>query len=226
MSQGSFSRFSGGQTGGKAKRRYTVQLSLSAIITSGIVLIIGLGWVFAFGVIVGRGYNPESKMPGLATLVPPASNATVPAPEILKPEELTFMNDLKQRPTLNVAQPAAPAPSAVKPGQTPPAAVAAAPAGGNAVPAPDAKTVYDFVFQVVAYKNSGQADTLRERLEGKGLRTRMTIERDSGGKARWYRVQVLLRGTEADAARAKEILGSMGLKDIVQASRKATEKNR
>ena len=56
----------GGDAGGEKKlsnRKYTISLSFSGLITSGIITIIAIGWIFAFGVIVGRGYNPEKKMP-------------------------------------------------------------------------------------------------------------------------------------------------------------------
>ena len=91
----------GGDAGGEKKlsnRKYTISLSFSGLITSGIITIIAIGWIFAFGVIVGRGYNPEKKMPELARLLPPPEGQDAPkeAKGILKPEELTFMTDLKQ----------------------------------------------------------------------------------------------------------------------------------
>lgn len=81
-----------------SNRKYTISLSFSGLITSGIITIIAIGWIFAFGVIVGRGYNPEKKMPELARLLPPPEGQDAPkeAKGILKPEELTFMTDLKQ----------------------------------------------------------------------------------------------------------------------------------
>ena len=68
----------GGDAGGEKKlsnRKYTISLSFSGLITSGIITIIAIGWIFAFGVIVGRGYNPEKKMPELARLLPPPEGA-------------------------------------------------------------------------------------------------------------------------------------------------------
>lgn len=75
------------------------------------------------------------------------------------------------------------------------------------------KAKYDFVFQAVAYKSKDSADKLRERMEGEGLRTRMTIEKNNKGRPKWFRVQVLVRGTDADASAAKQVLVKMGLKD-------------
>ena len=201
----------GGDAGGEKKlsnRKYTISLSFSGLITSGIITIIAIGWIFAFGVIVGRGYNPEKKMPELARLLPPPEGQDAPkeAKGILKPEELTFMTDLKQ------TQPAANA------APNKPEAKAAHPTAQPVAAADKAK--YDFVFQAVAYKSKDSADKLRERMEGEGLRTRMTIEKNNKGRPKWFRVQVLVRGTDADASAAKQVLVKMGLKDATQVSKK------
>lgn len=214
------------------KRTFTMELSLSALITTVVVSIVSLCWVFAFGVIVGRGYSPETQMPDLARLMTsPGQNATESAPEILKAEDLTFMTDLKQKPGVPVQ------PTRMSNGTAPAAsnstmpATAARTASGNAtkpvqtsVTQPEA--LFDFVLQIVAYKNSSQADTLRERLEGEGMRTRMSVEKAPNGKARWYRVQVILRGTEADMEVAKARLASLGMKDASVASRKPAGRSR
>ncbi|MBD5538841.1 MAG: SPOR domain-containing protein, partial [Desulfovibrio sp.] len=54
----------------------------------------------------------------------------------------------------------------------------------------------DYVFQMGAFRDEDSVDSLRQRLEGRGLRTRMQRE----GKL--YVVLVLLRG---DPARAEEV---------------------
>lgn len=198
-------------------RKYTISLSFSGLITSGIIAIIAIGWIFAFGVIVGRGYNPEKKLPELARLLPPpegAEEAPKEAKGILKPEELTFMTDLKQ------AQPAAAGAVAGKPDQKPAHTAAPVPAVPAPQPAESPSEKFDFVFQAVAYKSRGNADKLRERMDGEGLRSRMTIEKDSKGRPKWFRVQVLVRGTDAEAAAAKQTLAAMGLKDATQISKK------
>lgn len=222
---------------GTPRRGYTIHLSFSGMITTVIIAIISLGWMFAFGVIVGRGYNPEQQLTELARLmpaVPGAENATEAATNtILKPEELTFMNDLRQRPGVDGLPAQGPAaPAGASPTSASAAAGTAQGAGGKntappvAPPPPADRNVYDFVFQVVAYKNSSQADSLRERLEQDGLRTRMTIEKDANGRAKWYRVQVIVRGNEDEAAAVKTRLGKLGLKDPTIASKKPAARNR
>ena len=200
-----------------AGRRYTFSLSFAGLLTSGIVIIIAIGWIFAFGVIVGRGINPEKQLPELAKLLPaPADNATEAKDAILKPEELTFMAELKNQTGKASSQPAPVAQAAAaKPvvQSDKPAAVS----GADKTPKVQR---FDFVFQAVAYKNREQADKLREKLEGEGLRTRMTIEKDSKGKPKWFRVQVLFRGNEEDAAATQKIMERFGIKAPQRISQK------
>ncbi|SDF03232.1 SPOR domain-containing protein [Desulfovibrio legallii] len=104
------------------------------------------------------------------------------------------------------AQPAAPpaAPQSPAPAAAPAAVQPLAPGGGMS----------DYVFQVGAFKDEDSVDGLRQRLEGRGLRTRM----ERSGKL--YVVLVLLRG---DPARAEEVVRtaeSMGLGKPIQRSRK------
>lgn len=60
----------------------------------------------------------------------------------------------------------------------------------------ESQSLTDYIFQMAAFKDEAVADNLREKLEGKGLRTRM---RKDGSL---YIVFVLLRGNES---RAEEI---------------------
>ena len=53
-----------------SKRSYTLRLTFSTLVTASILLCIGIGWAFVLGVMVGRGYNPEKKVPQLARLLP------------------------------------------------------------------------------------------------------------------------------------------------------------
>lgn len=215
----------------------TVRISFAGLLAGGIILLIALGWMFAFGVIVGRGYDPEEKLPKLASLLPKQENGQdrnngrdgeAEEPAILKAEELTFMRDLRLPGTGEAAPPAhTPAPAPAAPSvPAGPAAPAAPPAPGSEQARKPAAGKYDFVFQVAAFKNSSQSDTLRERLEDEGLRTRMTIDKDNKGKPRWYRVQVILRGTEADAEAVMGILQKVRLRDARVVSKTAAGKSR
>ena len=125
------------------------------------------------------------------------------------------MTDLKQTQPAANAAPNKPEAKAAHPTAQPVAAATPKPGAASAD-----KAKYDFVFQAVAYKSKDSADKLRERMEGEGLRTRMTIEKDNKGRPKWFRVQVLVRGTDADASAAKQVLVKMGLKNATQVSKK------
>lgn len=89
-----------GQKEGGRKGVYTINVTLPSIISAGIVAIIGFGWVFVLGVIVGRGYNPEEKL-GIERIMPRPSNGTQakPMPEgVIKAEDLQFMDSLRAKP--------------------------------------------------------------------------------------------------------------------------------
>ena len=147
-------------------------------------------------------------------------------PGILAPEELRFARALRnedgapeppplQRPAAApvVPSPQAPVTAPQVPGQNPvqpglpgqmgqplpgaPAQAAAAPqvvapVQAMAQPGP----MQDYVFQMGAFRDEDSVDSLRQRLEGRGLRTRMQRE----GKL--FVVLVLLRGA---AVRAEEV---------------------
>jgi len=94
----------GAKDGGRKKGVYTINVTLPSLISAGIVAIIGFGWVFLLGVIVGRGYNPEERL-GIDRIMPkPAVNATagggsIPMPGgVIKAEELQFMDSLRAKP--------------------------------------------------------------------------------------------------------------------------------
>lgn len=96
--------------------------------------------------------------------------------------------------------------------QKPSNAQAAAQAQKPAVPqAP----MFDFVYQVAAFRSVDDADRLRKKLEERGIRSRL----QKSGKVQL--VMVSLRGTELDAANLREELGRMKLGAPMQKSKKA-----
>lgn len=74
--------------------------------------------------------------------------------------------------------------------------------------------LFDYVFQTAAFKDKADADRLRARLEGLGLRT---AQKKSG---KVLLVLVNLRGTELDAANLREELKRMKLGAPILASKK------
>lgn len=104
----------------------------------------------------------------------------------------------------------APARGAAQPAASPNPVTTAArqQAAANSIP------LYDFIFQVAAFRNVDDADRLRQRLEGRGLRTR-------GQKSgRLTLVMVHMRGTDLDAANLREELQRMRLGSPLQKSKK------
>ena len=93
---------------------------------------------------------------------------------------------------------------AVAPGQTPP------PPAKPASPA----TVFDYVYQVAAFKDMESVDDIRQRLEGRGYRTRM--ER----RGKLYVIFLLVRGDAARAAEVPAVLKSLRLGEPLLRSKK------
>lgn len=158
-------------------------------------------------------------------------------PQILAPEELRFARALRGRAgDPAVQEPARPldgGAQAVQGGEgqaaatertfqpaVPPATAPSAAPGGGVVgqtPLPQAANpaaMFDYVFQVAAFKDEDSVDALRQRLEGRGFRTRM--QRD--GKL--YLVFVLLRGDAARAEEVPQIMHEMHLGEPIVRSRK------
>lgn len=150
---------------------------------------------------------------------------------ILSAEELRFSRVLRAAPGESVELASPPLPPAVPPqpasaqqpspggAQTaatppmPPGMQAAVPEGQQAPP-PTPATMHDYVFQVGAFRDEGSVDDLRQRLEGRGLRTRM----ERSGKL--YLVLVLLRGTDERAAEIPRIMEELRLGKPLLRSRK------
>ncbi|GAB6036297.1 SPOR domain-containing protein [Fundidesulfovibrio butyratiphilus] len=88
-------------------RTFTFQLSGAGLASVVVVAALCLVWVFILGVLVGRGYKPETAVPELAQMMPSAPAPATPEqkepPTVLKPEELQFMESLQgKKPTETV----------------------------------------------------------------------------------------------------------------------------
>jgi len=206
-----------------SKRAYTLKLSFPALLTTVIVALIGVGWVFMLGVMVGRGHNPDAKLNELTERMLRGRQTPVvqePSHAILRPEELNFGPALRDKPLHNstaaVGTPAAQAPD----GQTNSAVERNL--AGNAPSVQAAQPVrFDFVYQVAVFRDAGQADRLRERLEGAGLRTALETSPAKGGKS-LYKVLALRRGTEEDDKQLLAVLERLKLGPPVLRSKKPT----
>lgn len=190
-------------------RAWELRLTPSMLIMAGVLTLVTLCFFFLFGLIIGRGTVPPPPAPELERLLP-GENAAPEAPERILPEEdLRFMTNLRNdTPTEAADKPATdtvrPAPDAAPASRQP--AQASSPDNG----------LYDFVLRVAAYKSEDQADALRARLEGAGMRTRMV--REKAQKGTWYFVQVLYRGTRDHMEALRATLGDFGISDSIVSS--------
>lgn len=225
------------------KRSYMLRLTASSIMTAIIVLVIGIGWSFVLGVMVGRGYNPEKKIPQLASFLPredEAEQATTsrvgddqPVDKVMRPEDLSYAASLKGKPGQGklAVIPAKPGPEA-KPKNMQNATIpvvrvheeAAAVTQAGTVMQPAAQeqakpkavpsqNLFDFTFQVATFKETDSVDNLRAKLEGAGLRSRME---KTTGKTPLYKVMVLFRGTAEGAQTVRQTMVNMGLGEPIQ----------
>lgn len=142
---------------------------------------------------------------------------------VLAPSELRFSRALRAEPGARLEPVSPPLPLAQAPKAAPEGAPAyppmppgmrpAVPAGEKAPP-PTPTDMYDFVFQLGAFREPGIVDDLRQRLEGRGLRTRM----ERSGKL--YLVMVVLRGTDERAREVESIAQDLRLGKPLMRSRK------
>ena len=207
-----------------------------------IVMLACIGWAFFMGYMVGHGQNPGEEMRELTGIGRPDRETLAEMDKAMAGSEDAGLRDkladLSRQPVggapaaANASAAPASAPAAKspypfnKPSDNGLAAWGNAPKGAaqpasekTAAPAkPQAATngapLYDFVFQVAAFRNVDDADRLRQRLEGQGLRTRG----QKSGKLTL--VMVHMRGTDLDAANLKEELQRMRLGSPLQKSKK------
>ncbi len=205
----------------EAWKGFTFTLGPGLLLGFSLGSLVILAWVFVFGVIVGRGLNPETQMPGASIMSQCDPKPEILKPEILKPEELTFLNELKQPGGRRLPLPATktdkPQENAAATQETPSPSPPPPPPAAPIKPVP-AEPTYSYVFQVAAYKTKEPANLLRKKLESVGLRS--TLLGGKGQKRSLYRVQIAVRGGENLGAEIKSKLAQVGVTDAVIISRR------
>lgn len=184
------------------------------------LVVTAIALAYVGGVMAGRAYSDclMEKKASAQVAQAAAGKAEENAPPsemqtILTPSELGFARALRSTGTADEASatddvspavaPAVVSPAALEQGQASPSGPVVSPE--ETLEKPQAATMFDYVFQVAAFRDEDSVDALRQRLEGRGLRTRMQRE----GKL--FFVQVLLRGTEASAAEVPVIMNELRL---------------
>jgi len=176
------------------------------------VMALIMAWAFILGILVGRGYKPESVITELGHRMPSLSKGpTTPSPSgPLLPEELRFFETLQER--------AAPAMPAAPPRKEAVGSIQPAPPKAQPVPEPTpplpaettpAEPRFAFVYQVAAFRTDAQARALQQRLTDVGGTTSVEVSVQDGRP--WYRVLVTVRGSAADAEQLKNRLAAHGL---------------
>lgn len=231
--------------GARAKRKrlwdktLTVTLGLPKVVFGSFFGLFILVWVFIFGIMLGRGHNPEEIVPELARVMPaPASGndiADAAMDKVLQPQELRYHDTLRAKEPPAAKPAPAPAGTSVdapsraraetpKPA-APPAKPAATVASKPAVKPPAAqpapgkpqnnqdRAVYDYVYQVAAFTNSAAAQAMQKKLQGGGFPARVT-QSESGGTT-WYRILVSFKGTPDDTRTLKTKLSAYGIATVI-----------
>jgi len=83
-------------------RKFSLELTTSGVVSIAIVALLGMCWAFILGILLGRGYKPETAVPPLANIMPTTEarlpdEATGSPPKALKPEDLTFMDNIQDK---------------------------------------------------------------------------------------------------------------------------------
>jgi septal ring-binding cell division protein DamX len=141
----------------KPKKRHVLEFSLTSLLFSGIGFIFILVWVFALGIMVGRGFLPRS-MEGFWFFKGKAvshekGNKAKQVP-LIKEEELTFYNQLTDK--KSKAKSEAPRQAPPKDQVSPPKRAKIAQEGTD--------KAGNYRVQVAALKDKGQTEEMVERL--------------------------------------------------------------
>ncbi|CAK7011944.1 MAG: Cell division protein FtsN [Desulfovibrio sp.] len=213
-------------------RTVTLTISLPKAFFGALFFLFVLVWVFIFGILIGRGHNPEEVVPELAKVMPDSSgtsqSAPPPADEVLQSRDLKYHDSLKGKGATQpprVSPSPAPQKPTAQPGATPTAKPADTskptpqpqkPTAQSSVPPVDPdqdQTVYNYLYQVAAFNNARQAQTMQSKLQNGGLNTKVTETQANGST--WYRVLVSFKGKPEDTRKLRQKLSEHGISNVI-----------
>ncbi|MCF8107764.1 MAG: SPOR domain-containing protein [Desulfohalobiaceae bacterium] len=193
----------------KKKQEKKVQFSLSwgGLVSFGFFGALALIWVFILGVIVGRGYQPETLLNSVKRFIPGIS-APEEAPretgrqeETLQAEDLNFIEDLKKKVQNQLQDSGLSSPQ--EPEKTKKSA--AGTSSGDRQQTPE----YHCVYQVAAFKRAKPANQVASDLQTAGLQTSVHEIEKSGQS--WFRVYVRFTGSTRAVQDFEQKLNQLGL---------------
>lgn len=213
------------EPGGKF-RRISLSFSFTSLLTLVFLVVVAMTAAYIWGVMTGRAQSSSTREQEAEPVVAVTGSEEQPENRILQAHELQFAQVLRGESP--APKPVPQPPVSEKPAQEPvPAKPVQEPAPAKPVQAPAVKVetppspqpsqgqqVWDYLYQVAALKDEQAVDSLRQKLEGEGLRTRM----ERSGKL--YLVMVLIRGDESRVAELARIAELLRLGEPLLRSRK------
>lgn len=210
------------QTLSRPGKKLTLSVGMGTVINTILVLCAGFVCVFTLGILLGRGYDPENLLPGLerampkpAPMEPPlvlsAADPAEAAPEQAAPEAAF--------PSSKTAGSAGreSSPSGAPGGSAPPVQRTAAVVESAPVPAPDAP-VYQYLYQVAAYKSAAPCELFVDKLKAAGYKAGSRSSTENG--VVWHKAMLEFTGTNEQALALRENIKSFGISDPLLKSRK------
>lgn len=189
----------------RTSRKLVLSLSFTSLLTFFFLLIAAMTAAYILGVMTGRSQEqpkPAAAAPEISETKPEDGQAS-----ILQAHELEFTQELRgerinKKTAVEAPRPEAPGQDTQKEGKEESKQDNAAP---SKQPVSDSADLYDYIFQVAALKDEEAADSLRQRLEGAGLRTRL----ERSGKL--LIVVVLMRGDNDRVLELNQIASGLKL---------------
>ncbi len=228
----------------REQKRINISLRFPTAIALAVGGAVILAWVFFLGVLLGRGYMPEENIPQLENMLPVAADpapavvvgqaapAAAGGVDANRAESIaSLVQNPSAQPVSSAAQKPAPAPKpetskpagsgkpeATKPTPNKPEATKPTPAKPEAAKPSDSskgKEIFDYTFQVAAYKDKASAEAFVARLKKDGLNGSISVSKDAGGVT-WHRVIMPLRGTADDVTALQDKLKKYGINKIMR----------
>ena len=189
----------------KKPKKFSFSLSVPGLCFSSAFLLLALIWAFILGVIVGRGYYPQSLiLDGNEVSAENKQKENIKPSKVLKPEELGFYDSLSRNLQERDAGPSAAQEKALNVAQE-------TRASNNQEKAEDKQALdkYVYIYQVAAFRDKTKANKLCSRINRAGFDT--VLKKVHKDNKIWYRTFVTFKGTPEDRGILKEKLSNLGL---------------